>query len=61
MAQQVDRFTRADTTDPSLGNQMNLEFHLELGRLNGCSIFVRMLKNDEFKRKIQCGLRVPQV
>ena len=39
MAKQVDRFTRADTTDPSLGNQMHLEFHLELGRLSGCGHF----------------------
>lgn len=50
LAQQVDRFTRADTTDPSLGNQMHLEFHLELGRLSGCGIFVKMLKKVWFQQ-----------
>ncbi len=50
LASQVDRFTRANTTDPSLGNQMHLEFHLELGRLSGCSIFVTMLKKVWFQR-----------
>ena len=50
LAQQVDRFTRADTTDPSLGNQMHLEFHLELGRLSGCDIFVKMLKKVWFQQ-----------
>jgi DNA-binding GntR family transcriptional regulator len=50
LAHQVDRFTRADTTDPSLGNQMHLEFHLELGRLSGCDIFVKMLKKVWFQK-----------
>ncbi|MDA3924907.1 MAG: GntR family transcriptional regulator [Kiritimatiellae bacterium] len=50
LAQQVDRFTRADTTDPTLGNQMHLEFHLELGRLSGCGIFVKMLKKVWFQQ-----------
>jgi DNA-binding GntR family transcriptional regulator len=50
LARQVDRFTRADTTDPSLGNQMHFEFHLELGRLSGCDIFVKMLKKVWFQQ-----------
>ena len=50
LARQVDRFTRADTTDPTLGNQMHFEFHLELGRLSGCAIFAEMLKKVWFQQ-----------
>jgi len=50
LARQVDQFTRANTPDPTLGNQMHLEFHLELARLSGCTVFARMLKEVWFQR-----------
>lgn len=49
-AVQVDRFIRADTPDPSLGNQVHFEFHTELGKLSGHSIFVDLLKRVWFQR-----------
>ena len=49
-AVQVDRFIRADTPDPSLGNQIHLEFHLELGKLSGHAIFSDLLKRVWFQR-----------
>lgn len=49
-AVQVDRFIRADTPDPSLGNQLHFEFHMELGKLSGHSIFVDLLKRVWFQR-----------
>jgi DNA-binding GntR family transcriptional regulator len=47
---QVDRFLRADTPDPSLGNQLHLEFHLELSNLSGHTIFGDILKRVWFQR-----------
>jgi DNA-binding GntR family transcriptional regulator len=49
-AAQVDRFIRADTPDPTLGGQIHLEFHLELGRLSGHAIFGTLLKRVWFQR-----------
>lgn len=49
-AAQVDRFIRADTPDPTLGSQIHLEFHLELGRLSGYAIFGELLKKVWFQR-----------
>jgi len=49
-AAQVDRFIRADTPDPSLGNQVHFEFHLELGKLSGHAIFSDLLKRVWFQR-----------
>ena len=49
-AAQVDRFIRADTPEPTLGNQMHFEFHLELGRLSGHRVFGEMLKKVWFQR-----------
>lgn len=46
----VDRFIRADTPDPSLGNQLHFEFHMELGKLSGHSIFVDLLRRVWFQR-----------
>ncbi len=50
LARQVDKFTRVNTPDPTLGNQMHLEFHLTLARLSGCNIFVKMLKEVWFQK-----------
>lgn len=49
-AVQVDRFIRSDTPDPSLGNQVHLEFHLEIGKLSGHAIFSDLLKRVWFQR-----------
>jgi DNA-binding GntR family transcriptional regulator len=49
-AAQVDRFIRADTPDPSLGNQLHLEFHLELGQASGHAVFADQLKRVWFQR-----------
>ena len=47
---QVDRFIRADTPDPSLGNQLHFEFHIELGKLSGHVIFADLLRRVWFQR-----------
>lgn len=49
-AAQVDRFIRADTPDPSLGNQLHLEFHLELAQASGYAVFADQLRRVWFQR-----------
>lgn len=49
-AEQVDRFVRAGTPDPSLGSQLHWDFHVELARLSGCSAFCDLLKKVWFLR-----------
>ncbi len=49
-AAQVDRFIRSDTPDPTLGNQLHLEFHLELAQASGHAVFANQLKRVWFQR-----------
>ncbi|MFA7053458.1 MAG: GntR family transcriptional regulator [Kiritimatiellia bacterium] len=49
-ARQVDRFVRSDTPDQTLGSQIHWEFHIELGRLSGHSVFGEMLQKVWFQR-----------
>jgi DNA-binding GntR family transcriptional regulator len=49
-AAQVDRFIRADTPDPSLGNQLHFEFHLELSQASGHAVFADQLRRVWFQR-----------
>ncbi|MDD3751939.1 MAG: GntR family transcriptional regulator, partial [Tissierellia bacterium] len=49
-ARQVDRFVRSDTPDQTLGSQIHWEFHIELGRLSGHSVFGEMLLKVWFQR-----------
>lgn len=49
-AAMVDRFIRSDTPDQTLGSQLHWEFHIELGRLSGCTVFGEMLKKVWFQR-----------
>jgi len=49
-ARQVDGFIRADTPDPTLGSQLHWEFHIELGRLSGHTVFGELLKKVWFQR-----------
>lgn len=50
LAAQVDRFLRPDTPDASRGNLLHFDFHMELGRLSGCSIFPALLQRVWFQR-----------
>ncbi len=49
-AVQVDRFVRADTPDQTLGSQLHWEFHIEIGRLSGHTVFGEMLGKVWFQR-----------
>jgi len=49
-ARQVDRLMRADTPDQTLGSQIHWEFHIELGRMSGHSVFSEMLQKGWFQR-----------
>jgi DNA-binding GntR family transcriptional regulator len=49
-AAQVDRFISADTPDPSLGNQLHFEFHLELALSGGHAVFANQLRRVWFQR-----------
>lgn len=49
-ARQVDRFMRVDTPDQTLGSQIHWEFHIELGRMSGHSVFSEMLQKVWFQR-----------
>lgn len=49
-SRQVDRFVCDNTPDPILGSQLHWEFHSELGRLCGYSVFSKKLTKVWFQR-----------